>query len=76
MNFIENITTINKIKLLRRCDTLPLVSQALSVVMYIIVVIKWSRPSAAAHIDSFVSAVPHVEWKRDFFYQFFSGRRF
>jgi hypothetical protein len=40
--------------------------------MYIIPVITYSRTSAAAHIDSFIPAVPHVEWKSKVFYNTFS----
>ena len=43
MNWIENITATNRRKLLSRYDRLPLVSQSVSVVMYIQFVIEWSR---------------------------------
>jgi hypothetical protein len=56
MNWIENSRTQSS-----RCDRLPLVSQVLSVVMYIIRVTKYSRPSAAAHIDTFFLPVPHIQ---------------
>jgi len=42
-NWIENVTNINRSKLLSRCDRLPLLSQALSVVMYFQLVTEWSR---------------------------------
>ena len=60
MNCIENITTINRSKLLSRYDRLPYVSQTLSAVMYIQLVTESSRPSAESHIDSFFPAAPHV----------------
>jgi hypothetical protein len=72
MNCIENITTINRSKLLSRCDRLPLVSQALSVVMYIILVTEWITPSVEDHIDSFIPAVPHVIWMSNVLFNAFS----
>jgi hypothetical protein len=76
MNCIENVTTIIRSKLLRRCDRLSLVLRALSVVMYIIVVIKRSRPSAAAHIDLFIPTVPHVYGNGRFIIMPSAGRRY
>ena len=72
MNWIENIPNLNRSKLLSQCDMLPFVSQALSVVMYIELVFQWNRPSAEAHIDSFIPVVPHILWKPKFLYRVFS----
>jgi hypothetical protein len=43
MNWIENITTINR-TLLSRHDRLPVVPQALSVFTYVRIVNEWNRP--------------------------------
>jgi hypothetical protein len=41
--------------------------------MYIILVIKCSRHSAAAHSEAMNPAVPQVEWKSKLLYNAFSG---
>jgi len=43
VNWIEDITATNISKLLSRYDRLPLVSQSVSIVIYIQLVIEWSR---------------------------------
>jgi hypothetical protein len=40
--------------------------------MYIIIVIKCSRPSAAAHSGGFIPAVSQVEWNYKVIYNAFS----
>ena len=52
---------------------LPAVPQTLPAVMYIQPVTECSRPSAEAHIDSIIPAVPHVLWKPNNFYNAFSS---
>jgi hypothetical protein len=74
MNWILRFTILCRTQI-SRCDRLPIVSQVLSVVMYIIPVIKCSRPSAAAHIDSVILAVPHIERVSKFFIMPSAGRR-
>jgi len=71
---LRNITTlyINRNKLHSRYDMLPLVPQTLSAVMYIQPVTECSRPSAEAHIDSFIPSVPHVILKMKVLYNAFS----
>jgi hypothetical protein len=71
MNWIENITIINVCKQPSRCDRLPLVSQALSVVMYIQLVTGCSGLSVKDLFDAFIPAVPHFEWKPIFIYNAF-----
>ena len=72
MNWIENITTINRNKLLSRYDMLPAVLQTLSAVMYVQPVTECSRTSAEAHINSSIPAVPHVILKLKVLYNAYS----
>jgi hypothetical protein len=72
MNWIKSITALNKSKLLSRCDRLPLVSQALSVVMHIQLVTEWRRPSVEDHIDSIIPGVPQVVLRPILIYNAFS----